>query len=665
MVVTRNTSLESHIDDSVKNWVTEHVSQVFNGMNAQFETVTSSLSDRVKQFFAVDNVHEEEKVKIASIHPHDKALTWYLQFIKMQGENVAWTVYEEAILKRFGPINEDQMAELKNLRYGTNMKDYQSQFEQLLTQVDVTESQLVSLFIAGLPANIEVNVRMFRPKTLVDAMSLANFQEASLVVVKNRTAPLLPTPKTNPPYYAYRNVNYPTNSTTLALPAPTNQLVTKHPAITEVPPTKQLSQKELAEKGPKPLSPWEEEGELALELEFELGETDEFTTRKPELMRRNVGKHLLHLLMDTGSIHNFLNIYTAKKLGCKMSKTYPLMVTVPGGNKLVSQYMVYGFQWSINGQVFKTAVMLLPLGGCEIVLGFQWLSTLDVFAIPSTLPPSRDFDHSIPLKDESTAVNIKRYRYPPNQKNAIEAMVKELLDTCVKNAFQWSPEAQIAFETLQQAMLEAPVLSLTNFNEEFIIETDASRITTPFQSKWLPKLLGFDYEIEYKKGKENVVVDAFSRIERQGELCELLSAVTSNEFMDAVTLLWTIDPVLSHIVQTLKDGHSGVQATLKPLGAFFYWKGMRKMVKETVRTCDVCQRNKANLSSYLDFLQPLLIPTKIWKDISMDFIDSLPTSHGKTGTFPDCDAQGLLAAEQLSFWKERLSNSRTVWECLA
>ncbi|GKE44645.1 hypothetical protein Tco_1471929, partial [Tanacetum coccineum] len=33
------------------------------------------------------------------------------------------------------------------------------------------------------------------------------------------------------------------------------------------------------------VSPWEEEGELALELEFELGETDEFTTRKPELMR--------------------------------------------------------------------------------------------------------------------------------------------------------------------------------------------------------------------------------------------------------------------------------------------------------------------------------------------------------------------------------------------
>ena len=43
-----------------------------------------------------------------------------------------------------------------------------------------------------------------------------------------------------------------------------------------------------------------------------------------------------------------------------------------------------------------------------------------------------------------------------------------------KNAFQWSPQAQLAFEELKQAMIESPVLALPNFNEEFIIETDAS-----------------------------------------------------------------------------------------------------------------------------------------------------------------------------------------------
>ncbi|GKA88059.1 putative mitochondrial protein [Tanacetum coccineum] len=51
--------------------------------------------------------------------------------------------------------------------------------------------------------------------------------------------------------------------------------------------------------------------------------------------------------------------------------------------------------------------------------------------------------------------------------------------------------------------------------------------------------------------------------------------------------------------------HSGVQATFKRLSSFFYWKGMRKSVKEVVRTYDVCQRNKSDLSAYPGLLQPL------------------------------------------------------------
>jgi hypothetical protein len=36
-------------------------------------------------------------------------------------------------------------------------------------------------------------------------------------------------------------------------------------------------------------------------------------------------------------------------------------------------------------------------------------------------------------------------------------------------------------------------------------------LSSPEQQKWVTKLFGYDYEIIYKKGKENVVVDALSR----------------------------------------------------------------------------------------------------------------------------------------------------------
>jgi hypothetical protein len=56
---------------------------------------------------------------------------------------------------------------------------------------------------------------------------------------------------------------------------------------------------------------------------------------------------------------------------------------------------------------------------------------------------------------------------------------------------------------------------------------------------------------------------------------------------------------------------------------------MKQDVHNFVSECDVCQGNKGEKFKSPGTLQPLSIPPVIWRDISMDFITSLPKSGNK------------------------------------
>jgi hypothetical protein len=47
-------------------------------------------------------------------------------------------------------------------------------------------------------------------------------------------------------------------------------------------------------------------------------------------------------------------------------------------------------------------------------------------------------------------------------------------------------------------------------------------------------------------------------------------------------------------------------------------------VHEYVWGCEVCQRNKIEHLNPAGLLQPLLVPSMVWSDISMDFVKGFP-----------------------------------------
>jgi hypothetical protein len=78
------------------------------------------------------------------------------------------------------------------------------------------------------------------------------------------------------------------------------------------------------------------------------------------------------------------------------------------------------------------------------------------------------------------------------------------------------------------------------------------RTSSPEQQKWVTKLFGYDYEIIYKKGKDNVVANALSRkYEDEGSFFSL-SFIVPN-WLQVVRQEWLYDPKSSHLIQQLQS----------------------------------------------------------------------------------------------------------------
>lgn len=111
---------------------------------------------------------------------------------------------------------------------------------------------------------------------------------------------------------------------------------------------------------------------LQLSLQALMG-TPNFQTMRVTGMHN---KKLIHILLDTGSTHIFLDLDLAKKLGCKLDAVTPMNVTGGGGHKLSAPYACKGFEWQLQQATFVADVIVLPLGCYDLILGIQWLKSL-------------------------------------------------------------------------------------------------------------------------------------------------------------------------------------------------------------------------------------------------------------------------------------------------
>lgn len=196
------------------------------------------------------------------------------------------------------------------------------------------------------------------------------------------------------------------------------------------------------------------------------------------------------------------------------------------------------------------------------------------------------------------------------------------------------------------------------------------RLSTIPQHTWVSKLFGYSFQVEYRPGKLNTAADALSRRDEDASKLQAFASsrpefVLFEEFrresqtLDDVVAkcrdieagtadaAWTIvDGLVMHrgrifvpessqlwpqLLETAHGiGHEGVQKTLHRLRASFYNAHDNRLVREFVKACSVCQRNKSEHLHPAGLLQPLDIPSSVWSDIAMDLVEGFPRVGGKS-----------------------------------
>nr|GFC04844.1 putative mitochondrial protein [Tanacetum cinerariifolium] len=107
--------------------------------------------------------------------------------------------------------------------------------------------------------------------------------------------------------------------------------------------------------------------------------------------------------------------------------------------------------------------------------------------------------------------------------------------------------------------------------------------------------------------------NAFEALKKAMAELPMLALPDSNQ-------LFVIEADASGVV----GGHSGVLKTFKRMALELYWIVMKKDIEKLIADCVIYQRQKYSTMTPGGLLQPLELPTKIWVEVSMDFIDGLP-----------------------------------------
>ncbi|XP_026410826.1 uncharacterized protein LOC113306056 [Papaver somniferum] len=305
-------------------------------------------------------------VNLASMYLEGKADVWFQDY-QIGKPVVMWGDFLRDICLRFQELGHDDIVgEFNKLQQLGSVLDYQEIFEELK-----------ALMLAKYPHITETKKERatYRPPPLfVPSHQPQRNISSPVTSPKNFTKPSLPLTTNSPP--PIKRLSY-ANMRKRMEKGPCYNcdevFQAGHKCIKQQIYMLAADDEETTQSGEEspcdtPLSPSTEE-EVEISLHALAGNTSHSTI----IIEGANKKQSLTILIDSGSTHSFLDPGAAARCGVTIQPATPLLVAVANENKMVSDAKCSSFTWQMQGHEFQYDMILLKLGGCDMVLGVDWM----------------------------------------------------------------------------------------------------------------------------------------------------------------------------------------------------------------------------------------------------------------------------------------------------
>jgi hypothetical protein len=396
--------LDDHLDDAPKKTEGETSSHSFQPHHFQrdihlprVDVTKFDGSDptgwvtQMEHYFSLYNITDDlAKLRYGVLHLDQERWKWW-QWRKTSRQGyIAWTQFVAELYERFD-TDTNHLGRLTKLKQSSTVEDFIAAFECLSFQTEgMTDAFFRECFISGLKEEVRAHVLMARPMTWVEATKKAK-EAQQIVSSQNRKPSFFPRPK-------------PVNPTTPSAPLKIQKLTRAEMAERQLKglcyncddkyfPGHKCKEQNLFmaisediqedddDTSPVPESP--ETSEInppsdppAEEPIISLNALTGFSTPQTLKLIGYIKHRKVIILVDSGNTHNFIHLRITQETHCYIHAVNNFQIMIANGGSMKCGGCCENVHLQIGDYNLKSHMFSIDMGGCDIVLGAEWLRTL-------------------------------------------------------------------------------------------------------------------------------------------------------------------------------------------------------------------------------------------------------------------------------------------------